>query len=140
MTTFFAGVFFAAALAVGPAGFLVVVVVVACVEVVVAFPARPVALVFFTTVVLVLDADALLWSLTTRRSFRKAGRGGGGMSVFVLTFSLLAVRPILEATVVPRLACSAMPCKAAVMALVAAAVAAVFNGDAGFSGDTGREI
>lgn len=72
-----------------------------------------------------------------------AGRGGGAIAVgfvFVLTFSLLAVRPRPRAVApAPRLACSTMPCREALIALVAAE-AAVLSGEAGLRGDVGRAM
>jgi hypothetical protein len=57
-----------------------------------------------------------------------------------ITFSLLAV-PVKPRAVAPapRLACSTMPCREALIALVAAE-AAVLSGEAGFRGDVGRAI
>jgi hypothetical protein len=109
---------------------------------------------FFTTVVLVLKALALLellWLLAALMVRVDSccwcgwgtGRGGGAidLAVFeVVVFSLLSVRVRPRAVApAPRFACSTMPCSEAVMALVATEAAA-FRGEAGLRGDIGRVI
>ena len=125
--------------AVAVGSFLVVVAV----TVVVLAP-LPTAFFAVTTVVPVLELLAALeFDIALAvRSCAICGAGGGAMGpFFALAFAVApVVGEILRAAVrVLLFACSTMPARLAVMALVAADVA-VFNGLAGFKGEAGRAM
>lgn len=102
---------------------------------------------FLITVVELVPLPLLL-VLCALADLAVAGRGGGSIfpalaiveDTTAAAFSWDAVRVNFAPVAFPlRLACSIMPWKEAVIADVAAE-AAVFNGDAGFRGETGRAM